>query len=523
MIWKISRRRKPTYLSHFKLREKPFKISTDLRFLWLGEKHKEALETLRYGVLHNDGFIVVTGDVGTGKTTLASALINDLGDQVIAGTFSYFDVSGVDFVRLIARSFGIENIFQSKVSFLSHFESCLRNSFSAGKKAILIIDEAQRLTSDNLKELLHLSNIEENGSRMLNLVFVGQNEFNDILLEEPNKALRQRVAINYKLIPLTRDETRKYISHRLRVAECKRDIFTPEAIEEIFRFSCGVPRLINIVCDRALLATYFACGKKVRPEAVRECVQQLRLPNERKESGGGGSDHLSGMAEKVGNTIGEKIRGEISPEMVRRNVRKRPGVAAYVAAMGLLLVLFGFIFLLHKDGYLQQDSMYEEANKEVSRNSNPPPTKMETLMEEESSRIPPLAVEKIAASDGTGNGSDPSARQEKSGVPEEIKKFKETSVPSVKKEKQETVASRTSAGSGRQTFTGSLPGERGSSKKEESFDDGRKAALDSNKGKIQSPGLMNGQQTQETSSKQTEEVEPDKVIEWLLERRSDKK
>ncbi|MCX5910371.1 MAG: AAA family ATPase [Deltaproteobacteria bacterium] len=253
------------YLAHFELQEKPFKISTDPRFLWLGEKHKEALATLLYGILYNDGYVVVTGDVGTGKTTLASALMNELGEQVIAVKVPFPDFDSLDFFKLISTAYGIGNGFQTKGSFFALFGSFLHSSSSAGKKVVLIIDEAQRLTAEHLRELLHLSNIEENGARLLNVVFVGQNEFNDILLEEPNRALRQRITINYNLGALTQDETGHYIAHRLLVAQGGKEIFPPEAIEEIFLFSGGIPRLINIVCDLALLMTYFDGDKIVRP------------------------------------------------------------------------------------------------------------------------------------------------------------------------------------------------------------------------------------------------------------------
>ena len=138
------------YLSHFKLQEKPFKVSTDPKFLWLGEKHKEALEILRYGILHGDGYVVLTGDVGTGKTTLAMALAKDLSDKVIVARVPFPDVEVLDFLKLIAAAYGIEGDVQSKASFRDHFESFLRSRFSERKSVVLILDEAQRMKHEHL-------------------------------------------------------------------------------------------------------------------------------------------------------------------------------------------------------------------------------------------------------------------------------------------------------------------------------------------------------------------------------------
>ena len=213
------------YLSQYGLKEKPFQISTDPRFLWLGEKHREALATLKYGILHSDGYVLVTGEVGTGKTTLANALIDSLSNKTVYARVADPGVEILDFFRFIGYAYGIDEDFDTKGSFVKHFNSFLRNSFSEGKKVVLIIDEAQRLSPELLEELRHLSNIEENGTRILNLVFVGQNEFNDILLEDANRALRQRIAINYDISPLTEDETKDYISHRLKIAGSEKNIF----------------------------------------------------------------------------------------------------------------------------------------------------------------------------------------------------------------------------------------------------------------------------------------------------------
>ncbi len=444
------------YLSHFNLQEKPFKISTDPKFLWLGEKHKEALETLRYGILYDDGYVVVTGNVGTGKTTLASALANDLSDKVVVGKVPYPNVDILDFLKLVSTAYGIINNFQSEGSFLAHFEVFLHSSFSTGKKVVLIIDEAQNLSHGHLEELLHLSNIEENGIRLLNIVFVGQNEFNDILLEDSNKALRQRVVINCNLAPLTQDETRQYILHRLKVAQCEREIFTSEAIQDIFLFSQGIPRLINIVCDLALLITYFESGEIVQPETVKQCVERLRLPNEKTEFAWTGTDRSSGIEGRVGPEIREKRRDEVRGEIVRENRRKSARVrVAFAAAFGLLVVFFGLIFLLYRHGQIQRNSTYGESKKQVSQESGRTQTGIGALKDQGLPGVPPLATKEPPLSQGVGR---------------------------------------------------------------------EKSVSEDRRGKVsESPGFTTGRSVRESPSEDAEEVEPSKVIDWLLEKRSDKK
>jgi type II secretory pathway predicted ATPase ExeA len=444
------------YLSHFNLQEKPFKISTDPKFLWLGEKHKEALETLRYGILYDDGYVVVTGDVGTGKTTLASALVNDLSDKVVIGKVPYPNVDILDFLKLISTAYGMSDHFQSEGSFLALFEVFLRSSFTTGKKVVLIIDEAQNLSQRHLEELLHLSNIEEKGIRLLTIVFVGQNEFNDILLEDSNKALRQRVVINYNLAPLTQDETRQYILHRLKVAQCQREIFTSEAIQHIFLFSQGIPRLINIVCDLALLTTYFESGEIVQPETVGQCVERLRLPNEKTEFAWTGTDHSSAIEGKVGNEIGGKRRDEVTGEIVRENRQKSIRLRiAFAVASGLLIVFFGLIFLLYRHDQIQRNSTYGESKKQVSQESGNTQTGIGAFKDQGLPAVAPLATKEPPLSQGAG-------RKE-----------------SASEERRERVS--------------------------------------------ESPGFTTERSVRENSSEETEEVEPSKVIDWLLEKRSDKK
>jgi general secretion pathway protein A len=268
------------YLSFYKLKAKPFQISTDPEFLWLGEKHKEAFATLKYGILDSKGFLLLTGDVGTGKTTLINALVNSLGDHITVATIPDPNLGRLDFFKFIAGAFKINKKIGSKGSFLVHLGHFLHSAFKENKKVLLIIDEAQRLNHKLLEEIRLLSNIERQDTKLINIFFVGQNEFNDVLLENRNRALKQRITLNYNIDPLTESETGEYIRHRLKVAGSERKIFSSDAIREIFYFSKGYPRLINILCDHAMLTGYVVEKNKIKSDIIKECAQELRIPGQ---------------------------------------------------------------------------------------------------------------------------------------------------------------------------------------------------------------------------------------------------
>ena len=266
------------YLSFYHLRHKPFQISTDPKFLWLGEKHEEALATLRYGMLDNKGFLLLTGDVGTGKTTLINALLKTLGNNILAATLRDPDLEPMDFYNYTAHAFGMTANFTSKGTFLIEFERFLHQANAANKTVLLIIDEAQRINQKLLEEVRLLSNIEKEDQKLLNIFFVGQIEFNDILHRPENRAIRQRITVNYNIQPLTRKETKEYIQFRLKIAGTERKIFEEEALNTLYSFSQGYPRLINIICDRSLLTGYVEEAQTITAEHVKECIEELTIP-----------------------------------------------------------------------------------------------------------------------------------------------------------------------------------------------------------------------------------------------------
>jgi general secretion pathway protein A len=512
------------YLSHFNLDEKPFKISTDPKFLWIGEKHKEALATLRYGILHGDGYVLVTGDVGTGKTTIASALMNELGDEVIAAKIPYPDVEAHDFFRLILTSYDMSGDFGSKGGFLTRFDSFLRSSHAKGKRVVLIVDEAQRLRGEHLEELLHLSNIEENGARLFNLVFVGQNELNDILLEESHRALRQRVAINYSLGPLTEDEARQYIAHRLKVAGCDRDIFSFEAVQEVFRFSGGIPRLINIVCDLALLMTYLAGGEGVTPETVGECIQRLRLPSERtnldvKESDSA-PEREGGLEERPVESGGSGLGGDNVEEYGWNPARRK---AVYVVVLSLLLVMLGLVFLFSRPSPRREDAVRQEAKGEMGQERRQAETEAQAVGRKTVPSTASLDSKGAEVSGGEGERSESPARGKSSGTVDTLNGTARTDVGGSRTGTQEGVGSRISPEPNPEEPTGAVREEGRFPGKEKNLGtSGRPTSEERRRRVPRAPEVTPGGSDREEPAKTGEGIESGRVIDWLLEKRSEK-
>ena len=263
------------YRSHYNLVRKPFQLTTDPKFLWLGEKHKEALATLKYGVIDQKGFLLVTGDVGTGKTTLINALLESIEDNTLVANITDPALNLIEFFNFVALSFNIPKKFNNKIDFIVYFSQFLKKVYSKNRNVLLIIDEVHRLSKEVLEHIRLLSNIELPEEKLINIFFVGQNEIHQTLAVPECRALRQRISLVYQIEPLSENETLAYIKHRLKVAGTEKDIFTPDAVREIYHFSKGYPRLINTICDHAMLTGYARGFKKITPDIILECAQQF--------------------------------------------------------------------------------------------------------------------------------------------------------------------------------------------------------------------------------------------------------
>jgi len=331
------------YTSFYNLDKKPFQISSDPAFMWFGEKHKEALATLEYGILDNKGFLLLTGDVGTGKTTLINTLLQRLGGDVVCTTVPDPGLEKMDFFNYIAAGFGIDREFQTKGAFLACFKRFLLQAGETGKKVVLIIDEAQLLTQELLEEIRLLSNIEKSDAKLINIFFVGQNEFNEILNREQNRAVRQRLTLNYNIDPLTPDETADYIKYRLEVAGGTHPIFDAESIREIFIYSGGFPRRINVLCDHCLLSGYVKDQKIIDRTIVRECARELKIPAHVRRHGD--IDNFTEISEGGGHTEKSKTPSPAVEKNRKKRLLSGMGIAVFV------VVVFASGFYLFPEAY----------------------------------------------------------------------------------------------------------------------------------------------------------------------------
>ena len=321
------------YENFYNFKAMPFQLTSDPRFLWLGEKHSEALATLKYGILENKGFLLLTGDVGTGKTALINRLVKMIDVAAIIAKLPDPGLSSLDFFNFLSVEFKMNKKFDSKGAFLIHFKKFLHKAYASHKRVLLIIDEAQRLNHELLEQIRLLSNIELQNRKLINIFFVGQTEFSEMLMEDRNRAVRQRISVSYHIEPLAIAETRAYIKHRLKIAGVSRDIFSKDAVRQIYAFSAGYPRLINIICDHALLTGYASGVKAIDRNIIRECERELQIPLE--------TDTDNGPAQHPTDAARQTETQSSASDRSRTAGIKRTGV---IAGLLMLIILGVYIF-----------------------------------------------------------------------------------------------------------------------------------------------------------------------------------
>ena len=267
------------YESYYGLKENPFRVTPDPKFVYMGEKHREALAQLLYGVKESKGFIVITGEVGTGKTTMIHYLLGRFNGNGHTKTAFLFNpkLTVDDFLDYILDDLGIKPQRVGKATQLQALHKFLLESYEKEVKVVLIVDEAQGLKPELLEEVRLLSNLETAKSKLLQIVLVGQPELNHTLAQSAFRQLRQRINLRYHLTPLSKKEMVEYIEKRVRTAGGNKSLFSDKAIREIYRRSRGTPRLINILCDNSLLNAYALDQKQVDKRSVKEAARDLKL------------------------------------------------------------------------------------------------------------------------------------------------------------------------------------------------------------------------------------------------------
>ncbi len=265
------------YTNHYNLKEMPFEEAFNPRYIWLGKKYLDALVEFKTVLFESKGFYLFTGDSGTGKTYLAKRFLNEIDPHKFVATIPYPDLDKYSFFNYLSEEFKMNRQFNDKGLFLLHFRNFLFDADQKNLKIILLIDEAQMMNQELLEEINLLSNIKKDKRKLLDIVFVGQPSFNKVLMQEQNSEFTQKIAATFHLEPLTENETKSLVLHRLKTAGAKTQIFTPEALREIYRFSSGYPRLVITICYRALLTGFVKEVKLINEEIITECTDELRI------------------------------------------------------------------------------------------------------------------------------------------------------------------------------------------------------------------------------------------------------
>ncbi len=278
------------YCEYYNLLRPPFEMTPDPSFLYLGELHREGLAALVYGIRSGKGFLLLTGDVGTGKTTLLHAVLGQLNSQTASALIFNPKLDPLDFFLMVFEEFGIEGRCRTKAEYLLALNRFLIDRLQQKGPSLLIIDEAQNLSQEMLEEIRLLSNLETPTSKLIQIILVGQPELNEQLVRPELRQLQQRIALRHHLMPFDEKETEQYVEGRLRKAGYTgRAIFKRSALREIYRVSGGTPRLINSVCDSALLLGYSRQLPILGSAEIVEVAVDLELVNGSGRSPGRGT------------------------------------------------------------------------------------------------------------------------------------------------------------------------------------------------------------------------------------------
>ncbi len=270
------------YCDFFGFSEKPFTITPNPHFVFLSSIHREAFARLLYGVDSHAGFIALTGEVGTGKTTMLRTLLTQLDSEKYTSALIFNPcMSAEQLLAAICREFGIESGEKNRFGYLDALNSFLIAQNSTGRTVILVIDEAQNLEPDVLEQVRMISNLETERDKLIQIILAGQPELNGILRQHNLRQLNQRITVRCRLTPMKLDDTASYIKHRLKISGSRiPDLFSSAAIKRIYRFSRGIPRLINVACEQSLVMAWTRETHYVTPEIAVEIIAELQPVDE---------------------------------------------------------------------------------------------------------------------------------------------------------------------------------------------------------------------------------------------------
>jgi general secretion pathway protein A len=264
------------YNQFYGFREPPFNITPDPRFLFFSDRHREAFNHILFGIRERKGFVQITGEVGAGKTTLCRAVLEELGSNFVTALILNPCLDTTQLLRTVLTEFGLQPGRADRVECLEMLNRFLLEQLEKGRDVVLLIDEAQDLDSELLEQVRLLSNLETDQRKLLQIVLLGQPELREKLDDRSLRQLRQRITVRYHLTPLDREEVERYIQHRLQVAGGNgRPAFTSWAVRSIHRYSGGIPRLVNAVCDKALLAGFVDGTDLLTRRQVRRAIREL--------------------------------------------------------------------------------------------------------------------------------------------------------------------------------------------------------------------------------------------------------
>jgi general secretion pathway protein A len=268
------------YYEFYQLNENPFNVTADPDFFFASQCHTDAISNLVYGIDQRKGILVVTGEVGTGKTTLCRKLLFESMNNVKFAFILNPDFSEIELLQMILRDLGANAKHQNKSDLINSLNQFLIKQSSKGNNVVLIIDEAQNLSVTQLEQIRLLSNLETEKDKLLQIVLVGQPELHEKLLLPELRQLRQRIAVHYNLDPLKKNDISDYIHHRILKAAIRHGVtshpvFTDEAVNRIYHYTKGSPRTINILCDRALLAGYAANKRSIDETIIQHCAREV--------------------------------------------------------------------------------------------------------------------------------------------------------------------------------------------------------------------------------------------------------